>query len=496
MARIKVVWTGEGTYPYATGGVSTWADILIKELKNIDFILMPIMMHPYMQTKYPIPVNVVDIINVPLWGTEEPVEYIRNIDFARIYQAKVNTLQNKNINTLKPILIKLLNHIYKKEEDYEGLGDALVEFHNYFFRYDYYEVFRSYEIWEIYKDYLIKHYQNLHEQIPTVFDMIEGLRYIFRFFITLLPKLPEADIYHSSAAAFCGLPCIVAKKKYKSKFLLTEHGIYIREQYLSASRRKIPIKTKEFLLGLITTVAKLNYHFADLISPVCDYNKRWEKKWGVKEEKIETIYNGIDILKFKKMNIKRDKRPTVVMVARLDPLKDIETYIRCCALVAKKISNVHFKFYGPIVDKDYYLKCEELVEKLQIQKNFSFMGSTNNPAMAYNEGDIVMLTSISEAFPFAVIEAMACEKVVVSSDVGGTKEVLQGYGFIVKPKAYKEFAKYVVYLLQNPEISKELGKKAREVIVSGFTTEDMVNNYWRVYRELFESRKSQLMESV
>ena len=37
MSRIKIVWTGEGTYPYVTGGVSTWADLLVTQLKNIDF---------------------------------------------------------------------------------------------------------------------------------------------------------------------------------------------------------------------------------------------------------------------------------------------------------------------------------------------------------------------------------------------------------------------------------------------------------------------------
>ncbi|NPA03352.1 MAG: DUF3492 domain-containing protein [Epsilonproteobacteria bacterium] len=487
MARIKVVWTGEGTYPYTTGGVSTWADILIKELKNIDFILLPIMMHPYMHAKYEIPPNVVDTINVPLWGTEEPVEYIRNIKFSRIYQAKLNTQRNKDIKTFEPILLKILNHIYKKEEDLEGLGEALYQFHLYFQKYDYYEIFRSEEVWNIYKEYLLNHYANETKNPPKMFDMIEGLRYLFRFFITLLPELPKAEIYHSSAAAFCGLPCILAKKKHKSKFLLTEHGIYIREQYLFASRQQLPLRTKEFLLGLITTVSKLNYHFADVISPVCNYNKRWETRWGVKEEKIETIYNGIDILKFKPFQVEKEDRPTVVMVARIDPLKDVETFIRCAKIVSKTIPDVHFKLYGPVADKEYYEQCVELAKELKVEDNFSFMGPTSNPARAYNEGDVVMLTSISEAFPFAVIEAMACEKVVVSSDVGGTKEVLEGYGFIVKPKDYEEFSKYVIYLLQNPEITQEIGKKARRVIVGGFKTEDMVENYWQMYRRLYQA---------
>ncbi len=492
MSRIKVVWTGEGTYPYTTGGVSTWADILIRELKNIDFVLIPIMMHPYMQTKYPIPPNVVEVINLPLWGTEEPVEYIRNIKFSDIYRAKVRTKEHKDIKRFKPILLTILNHIYKKEEDYDKLGDVIYDFYLYFKEYDYYEIFRSEEVWLIYRDFILKHYKDIKEDPPSVFDMIEGLRYLYRFFISLLPELPEAEIYHSSAAAFCGLACIVAKKKYKSRFLLTEHGIYIREQYLFNSRLQTPYRTKEFLLGLITMVSKLNYHFADIISPVCNYNKRWEIKWGVEEEKIHTIYNGIDILKFKKIPVERDDRPTVVMVARFDALKDIETYIRTCKEVSKNFPDVHFKLYGPLVDKEYYNRCMNLVDELGVGSNFSYLGPTKNPVRAYNEADVVALTSISEAFPFTVIEAMACEKVVVSSDVGGTKEVLEGYGFIVKPKAYKEFAKYIEYMLENPKMREDMGRRARDVIVHGFKTEDMVENYQKVYKRLVKEYEKEI----
>ncbi|NPA84195.1 MAG: DUF3492 domain-containing protein [Epsilonproteobacteria bacterium] len=483
MSRIKVVWTGEGTYPYATGGVSTWADILIRELGNIDFVLIPIMMHPYMQAKYPLPPNVVEVINLPLWGTEEPVEYIRNIKFSKIYQAKVRTREARDIETFRPILTTVLDHIYRRNEDYDQLGDAIYAFYEYFQEYDYYEMFRSPEVWEIYRDYILATFHD-HEDPPSVFDMIEGLRYLFRFFISLLPQLPEAPIYHASAAAFCGLPCIVAKKRYGSKFLLSEHGIYIREQYLFASRSQLPLRTKEFLLGLITMVSRLNYHFADVIAPVCNYNRRWELQWGVKEHKIETIYNGIDVLRFKRFDVQRDSRPTVVMVARIDPLKDIETFIQTAQLVAQRFPDVLFKLYGPIVDEEYYQRCMALVQELGVEHNFAYKGATSNPARAYNEADVVMLTSISEAFPFAVIEAMACEKVVVSSDVGGTREVLEGYGFTIKPKDALAFAKAVIHLLERPDVARDMGRRAREVILRGFKTEDMVLNYERLYRRL------------
>jgi len=486
MGRIKIVWTGEGTYPYVTGGVSTWADILMHELKNIDFVLIPIQMHPYVKLKFDIPPNVVDIINVPLWGTEEPIEYIRKIEFSKIYEAKIKTQVDKNIEAIEPIIILVLDHIFRHKNDLDALGDALYDFYEYFHIYDYYETFRSEALWNVYKNYILKHYENTEEDIPTVFDMVEGLRYLYRFFIALLPTLPEAHIYHSSAAAFCGLSCIIAKKKYGSKFLLTEHGVYIREQYLAASRNQMPFRTKEFLMGMITLVSQLNFHFADLISPVCIYNSRWERKWGVPEEKIYTIYNGVDTNVFKPLPIpQKNERPTVVMVARIDPLKDIETFIRTAQLVVKEIPDVLFKLYGPIVDEKYYHTCNQLVKKLTLEDNFVVAGPTSAPVNAYNEADVVMLTSISEAFPFVVIEAMSCEKVVISSDVGGTKEVLENYGFVIKPKDYKEFADKVIYILNNPEIALDIGRDAREVILNRFTIEDMVESYGRVYKNLY-----------
>ena len=492
MGRIKIVWTGEGTYPYVTGGVSTWADILMHELKNIDFILIPIQMHPYVKLKFDIPPNVIDIMNVPLWGTEEPIEYIRKIEFSKIYKAKIKTQVDNNIEFLEPIMILVLEHIYRHKNDLDALGDALYKFYEYFQIYDYHETFRSEALWNIYKDYIFQHYEKIDEDLPTVFDMVEGLRYLYRFFISLLPTLPEAQIYHSSAAAFCGLSCVIAKKKFGSKFLLTEHGVYIREQYLAASRNQMPFRTKEFLMGLITLVSKLNFHFADVVSPVCDYNSRWEKKWGVDEKKIYTIYNGIDTNVFKQFKVqKEEERPTVVMVARIDPLKDIETFIKTAQLVAKEIPTVLFKLYGPIVDEKYYHHCKDLAKELGVEDNFVFAGLTNSPQSAYNEGDVVMLTSISEAFPFVVIEAMACEKVVVSSDVGGTKEVLEGYGFVIKPKAYEEFAKKVIYILQNHDVALEMGHDAREAILNGFTIEDMVESYGRLYKSLYNEFKEQ-----
>jgi len=102
------------------------------ELKNIDFVLIPIQMHPYVKLKFDIPPNVTDIINVPLWGTEEPIEYIRQIAFAKIYESKLKTSEDDSLDVLNPIMILILDHIYRKKEDLDAVGDALYEFYEYF----------------------------------------------------------------------------------------------------------------------------------------------------------------------------------------------------------------------------------------------------------------------------------------------------------------------------------------------------------------------------
>jgi len=480
--RLKVVLTAEGTYPYYRGGVSTWADILVKRLDDIDFRILAIMMHPYITINFKLPPNITELINVPLWGTEEPTEYVSGLKFSEIFSRKLKN-HDEVIGTVTFIIQKITHAIYNKNPNLAEVGRDLVILHDIFQEYDYRTVFRSERLWDFFYETTLDFYRHSVEK-PSVYEIVESLRWLYRFFISLLSPIREADIYHSSAAAFCGLPCVIAKIKKGVKFVLTEHGIYMREQYLFASREKMPVRTKEFFYGLISLVSKLNYFFADQVAPVCAHNKRWELKLGTPEDKIRVIYNGIDTDLFRKMNVPRNTRPTVVMVARIDHLKDIETYIRTCSLVKQKMPDILFKLYGPVVEEDYFGICKKLVADLQLDGNFIFEGLSFTTEVANNEGDVIVLTSISEAFPFAVLEGMACEKVVISSDVGGTREVLEGFGFIIKPRDARAFAEKICYVLENPAEAAEIGIEARQRVLNGFRIEDMVRNYRHTYYSL------------
>lgn len=483
--RLSVLLTTEGTYPYHAGGVSTWCDHLIRGLPAVEFIVLPIMMHPYISVKYELPVNVSKVITVPLWGIEEPAEYILDIPFSHVYVAKHHTVDGVIAGWFLPLFREFVRLMYAQPTDARRGGEILYELYLYFRAFDYNTTFKSQLVWEAFREEVLKQAVGRSpSRVPSLFELTEGLRWLYRFLIPLNADPPKVDVTHSTAAAFCGIPCIIAKLRDGTPFVLTEHGVYVREQYLSVSRSKTSLSTKDLLLNLIVTVSRINYEFADQISPVCHYNKRWELAHGASESKIKVIHNGIDPAVFRPAEGGVSGGNVVISVARIDPLKDIETLIRAAGHVTQADPRVRFVAYGGVADADYYRRCLELRTSLGLDQAVSFFGHSGSPWEAYHQGDVVVLTSISEAFPYSVIEAMACGRAIVASDVGGVREALEGCGLLVKPRDPEGFAESILTLLQDPDTRFQMGQDARDRVLNSFTLERSVARYGDSYREL------------
>lgn len=478
--------TTEGTYPFHTGGVSTWADILVKGMPHVDFYIYAVMMNPFVTQKYFMPANVARLIKVPLWGTEEPSEHLEDRPFSDVYMAKQKTKKAIVNQEFMPIFKDFVSHLVSDGASPVEWGKDLFDLYQYFQIYDYSMSFKSVPAWEEFRRQILEQAELGRWPQPSVYELNQAMGWLYRFMVVLNTPVPRCDIVHSAAAAFCGIPAVLAKLSYKTPFLLTEHGVYLREQYLSTNRQGFSLFLKRFMMQLILSVVRLNYAYADTVSPVCEYNTRWEQRQGVNRKKIKVIYNGVDPAVFQP-GAKNTSRPTVVTVARLDPLKDIETLIRAAAIVKKSIPNVHFVLYGGATSSEYQAKCEALRRELDVTETVTFAGHTENVKAAYHAGDIIALTSISEAFPYTVIEAMMSGKAVVATDVGGTREALEGCGLLVPPKDPELLAAKVVDLLANHRLREELEQVARERALTWFNIQRSVNAYFDTYRQL--SRK-------
>jgi glycosyltransferase involved in cell wall biosynthesis len=265
--------------------------------------------------------------------------------------------------------------------------------------------------------------------------------------------------------------------------IVTEHGVYLREQNLFLSRFRRLFFCKQFLLNLITAVVRANYFHADVVAPVCHYNTRWELAHGTPQHKIRVIYNGVDPELFAP-GVRRDRSPHVVATARIDPLKDIETFIRVAALVRQTHRDVRFTIFGSIGDRAYYEKCLALRHELGLDEVVTMGSVATDIVAAYRDADIVLLTSISEAFPFSVIEGMACERAVVASDVGGVGEALEECGMLVRPRDVDGFANAVRQLLDDAPLRARMGRRARARVLEEFRLDGSIAAYLELYRRM------------
>src|SRR5688572_16159947 len=139
--------TTEGTYPHGSGGVSTWCDSLIRNTPEIHYTLVPLMMNPHIELRYDPPPNTRRVINVPLWGIEEPAEFLTEITFARLHVRKRDTTDGIIERDFVPIFQKLLDEINRGGSDSAAFGRTLVALEDYFRDHDYNKTFKSRPVW-------------------------------------------------------------------------------------------------------------------------------------------------------------------------------------------------------------------------------------------------------------------------------------------------------------------------------------------------------------
>lgn len=482
--RIRILLATEGTYPFHQGGVSTWCETLVNKMDMVDFVVYSITANPFITQKFGLPEHA-QMQTVPLWGTEEPKEHL-DIPFSKIYLPKKTTTESTVQERFIPLFVELIEEIVSEVKDPKRFGHLLVDCYNYFQEHDYKVSFKSEKTWEIYKELILRLAADKRHRLsePDVYGLVQSLGWVYRFLNIVNTPIPDTHLTHSTAAAFCGIPCVIAKIRNKTPFLLTEHGVYLREQYLALSKQPYSSFLTTFLIRFVKSLTTANYAYADQVSPVCHYNTRWESQFGVPVNKIKVIYNGIDPNVFVEAPPKTSDELTVVMVARIDPLKDILTFLQAAARVRHRFSAVKFVIYGSVSVPEYYEQCLALQAELGLQDAVVFAGHTSNMAAAYQSGDIITLTSISEAFPYSVIEAMMTGKPVVATDVGGVSEALGDTGLLATPRQPDEIADAILRLLQNAELRDMLGKEARQRALNFFTLGKMIDLHLKSYVKL------------
>lgn len=479
MAESTILLCTEGTYPFAGGGVSTWCDILCSELAEYEFVVYTVTGAPEARLRWELPPNARRLLHVPLWGVSQPADYVLADVPARELRARRRRTTTAVVEReFLPLLRRVLAGV--RGDPAEDDGRLAWELWRFFGAHDWRAAWKSPVAWELFLTEAGRAADATLEDLTTAFG------WLYHCLMPLAAPVPACDLVHTTIAGFPGLAGVVAKHERGTPFIVTEHGVWLRERYIAISAGAFSPFEKRFLMELSSFVARVNYACADVVAPVTDFNRRWELPCGVPEERLRTIRNGVDPALF----TPRPKppatagRPTVVAAARIYPLKDIETMIRSAAVARREIPDVQYRVYGSLdADVEYVERCRALIAELELEGCFELAGHHSRPAELYAEGDVCVLSSISEAFPYTVLEAMACARPVVGTDVGGVREALDGFGLIVAPRDHEALGQAVVTLLRDDLLRAQMGRQAREAVLARYRIAGSLAGYRSLYAQ-------------
>ena len=222
----------------------------------------------------------------------------------------------------------------------------------------------------------------------------------------------------------------------------------------------------------------------------------------IPEEKVVKIYNGIELDEYnpglkearsEKLEVRRGFRlendvPVIGAIGRLVWQKGFEYLIRAIPKVTEVFPETRFLIVGegPLKDK---LKVKG--EKLKVADSIIFTGFRSDIKQILTSIDLLVMPSLLEGLPMALLEGMAMAKPIVATKIEGITEVLEDgkTGLLVPPKNTDALAGAIIQILNNKTKSNLLGQNARKMVEEKFSVEKMVEQIEWLYEGLLNEKR-------
>lgn len=182
--------------------------------------------------------------------------------------------------------------------------------------------------------------------------------------------------------------------------------------------------------------------------------------------------------------------PLVACVARLEPVKGVDVFVRAAALVARSHPDARLAVIG---DGSQRAALEALAGESGVAERLVFAGNLSPVAPAIAAADVLVVPSRSEGLPMVVLEAMALGKPVVASEVGGIPEAVEDgvTGLLVPPDDPAALADAIGELLDDPARADVMGAAGSARVIDHFSLDDQLARYLAVFRSLVAESRPQ-----
>jgi len=468
---MDVALIGEGTYPHQFGGVSVWCDQLVRGMPDYDFSLVALVATGTEPVRWSLPENVTSVETVALWGPPPP------------WPASGRRGRRRSRPAGCPALPDLIDILLAPPGEGQGrFADVLREI----FEFAQAENLSA----SLSSDWSVSLLSNAWRDwqldstpvAPSLHDAVSAMQLLEHSLRPLSLPPVRADVAHAVTNGLGALPALAAKWRYGSPMIVTEHGIYMREQYMHSRRSPFRWPVRALYLRLLRRLCSLGYSEAEITTPGNVYNKRWEEQLGADLSRVRTVYNGVDPADFPAIESEPGV-PTISWAGRIDPFKDLETLLLAFALVHRQMPAARLRMFGspPQGQQPYLERCKALASELGLGGVATFEGRVEKIRDAYDSGQIVVLCSISEGFPYTLIEAMTCGRPCVATDVGGCSEAVADTGMIVPPRNPEALAQSCLTLLRDASLRRKLGTAARMRALEYFTVDRAISAFDEIY---------------
>ena len=227
-----------------------------------------------------------------------------------------------------------------------------------------------------------------------------------------------------------------------------------------------------------------------------------------RREQFEIVPLGIDLQTFADWRSKQNLLPDEIgakndellvgLVGRLTEVKNHSLFLQTVELYKKETNARKLKF---VIVGDGHLRepLERETELRGVKDLINFVGNRNDADIFYAGLDIVALTSLNEGTPLSLIEAMANEKAIVSTAVGGVVDLLgkiveeketfqiRERGITVASGDAQGFLDGLLYLAKNAELRENFGKRGKKFVEAEYGKERLIDDIKALYRKLTEN---------
>lgn len=284
----------------------------------------------------------------------------------------------------------------------------------------------------------------------------------------------KANVFALIAKRFCRIPAVT-----------TIHSDY-RLDYMHNVLKRITF-------GVTNAIA---LRFMDYYIGVSDNFRKMLIERNFNPDRIFKIYNGIDfgerLVEYnrsdfcRKYRLNIDKDDIVIgILARLYPVKNIDTLLSAAKIALKNNSHLKFLIGGDGEDRH---RLEKMAVQLGIRDNVYFLGWIDDPFELMENLDINVLTSISESFPYSILEGAYLKKATISSNVGGIPEFINDgeNGYLFEPGDYETLARHILELAENKEKRDLMGEKIYQAAKQKFSLASMCKDQLDIYNSILE----------